>query len=539
MENMENMESSFRNAPIPEDSLNVPSSIDQNPKIHNQSPSAEDFGPDVETYRDERGRTRVSRVRGLGMRMTRDLQHNLDLILKNDINYKNDNYVPASDGKALQHNSYAIEDGHYHSLGISTMEATPMEVSFSADVIDDDDDVFSELVTGKSTGQNPIESCSLGKDSNIHYSISDSDADVDWEDRLVEDKSTEKSIINENDGLDWEDGEPQTGNSSKFVPQGLLEEESEIQEAIKRSLEDFNQQFQKGTLPLDSTCKTNAVDSPTSAQQGNGQRGFQDEKSDIQLMSKGNFKDLNRQSCDGTLPQDSADVMNAIDCSRISPRGNVQGGSPEEESEIQEAIKRSLEDVNQQSCTGSLIQDSPNERNAMDSSLSSLLCKGHRRLPEEEPEIKEVKERNNANFHQKSPNRALVRDSSSVKNVIDLHPNSVQCDGPASSQQITVRFDPLVASSESLLLTNTMGLVQSMIDADVSEKVLYSKSTDDVADLDESPVDKISVPALDEGSSGHDNDKVCRLSPGSSDKYVTQTGGGLPFLCTYVRRKNF
>lgn len=45
-----------------------------------ESESAKDFGPDVETYHDENGRLRVSRVRGLGIRMTRDLQRNLDLM---------------------------------------------------------------------------------------------------------------------------------------------------------------------------------------------------------------------------------------------------------------------------------------------------------------------------------------------------------------------------------------------------------------------------------------------------------------------------
>lgn len=43
-----------------------------------------DFGPDVETYRDERGRIRVSRVRAMGIRMTRDIQRNLDFIKESE-----------------------------------------------------------------------------------------------------------------------------------------------------------------------------------------------------------------------------------------------------------------------------------------------------------------------------------------------------------------------------------------------------------------------------------------------------------------------
>ncbi|KAL0350981.1 UNVERIFIED_CONTAM: DNA repair protein UVH3 [Sesamum radiatum] len=46
--------------------------------------SEKSFHDDVETYLDERGRLRVSRVRALGIRMTRDLQRNLDLMKEID-----------------------------------------------------------------------------------------------------------------------------------------------------------------------------------------------------------------------------------------------------------------------------------------------------------------------------------------------------------------------------------------------------------------------------------------------------------------------
>ncbi|KAF2316157.1 hypothetical protein GH714_041496 [Hevea brasiliensis] len=45
-----------------------------------QDESTRVFDEDVETYLDERGNIRVSRVRAMGMRMTRDLQRNLDLM---------------------------------------------------------------------------------------------------------------------------------------------------------------------------------------------------------------------------------------------------------------------------------------------------------------------------------------------------------------------------------------------------------------------------------------------------------------------------
>lgn len=49
------------------------------------------FDDDIETYVDERGHVRVSRVRAMGMRMTRDLQRNLDLMkeIEQDTMYTN------------------------------------------------------------------------------------------------------------------------------------------------------------------------------------------------------------------------------------------------------------------------------------------------------------------------------------------------------------------------------------------------------------------------------------------------------------------
>jgi DNA excision repair protein ERCC-5 len=70
--------------------------------------SSEPVDESIETYLDERGRFRVSRSRAMGMRMTRDIQRNLDLMkeIEHDRTYVNkvDNIetVPNTDNSPLE-----------------------------------------------------------------------------------------------------------------------------------------------------------------------------------------------------------------------------------------------------------------------------------------------------------------------------------------------------------------------------------------------------------------------------------------------------
>jgi len=59
----------------------------QSPSVPSVDTVTSDFGNDVETYSDESGSVRVSRVRGMCICMTRDLQQNLDLMKEYEQDY--------------------------------------------------------------------------------------------------------------------------------------------------------------------------------------------------------------------------------------------------------------------------------------------------------------------------------------------------------------------------------------------------------------------------------------------------------------------
>ncbi|XP_078435659.1 5'-3' exonuclease family protein [Wolffia australiana] len=289
----------------------------------NQDVSTEDFSQDIETYIDERGRTRVSRVRGLGIRMTRDLQRNLDLILENDKNQNN----TADNGKTFNQpaNQSSNDSSSDQSLGISVMKETSMEVSFSVDDADvGEDEIFSGLVSGKSTVQLPSKSHPVGKESNNNDS--DSPSDVDWEDGQVDLK------FKSNDGLDTEDG-------AKFVSTSLREEEAEIQMAIEKSLEDLKRKSQ--------------VHESSSERKDANSSSFSLETNEI----------LQTNSPKSECPPKVNDGLDMEDGAK-----SVSTGLQEQESEILVVIEKSLDNFNWKS----QVYESSSERNAFNSSSLSL-----------------------------------------------------------------------------------------------------------------------------------------------------------------------
>lgn len=243
--------------------------------------SAKDFGPDVETYLDEKGRLRVSRVRGLGIRMTRDLQRNLDLMEEYEQEKrKRDNCIdsePSCTQKEVESESHSenvqLPDTFVGSEGIDkkinnkeTIHGceNAIEISFLDDDNGMNDDIFMQLVSGGQTSNIPSEGVHSDKITN------DSESDSIWSEGLVEvvsenpkglaeeingspkadycaSQSTLAEKPCEEDDMEWADGvchEPQEtfhcqDESEKHVSKGLLEEEADMQEAIRRSLEDF------------------------------------------------------------------------------------------------------------------------------------------------------------------------------------------------------------------------------------------------------------------------------------------------------------
>ncbi|CAL9118255.1 unnamed protein product [Musa acuminata var. zebrina] len=265
------------------------------------SKHVKDFGPDVETYCDENGRVRVSRVKGLGICMTRDLQRNLDLMEKYEQEKRrgdNSSDQVASHTKKVVDVSEGLS-GNNHSPSVTSNEGkgetfsekssslpldrrgymdeltihgseNAIEISFSEDdsgmKATDVDNIFMQLVSGGQTANLPLECVHSDKSTN------DSESDCSWEEGLVKEISeipngfaditaSPKSDLKKNQlslaessyevaDVDWEEGVCQNPDTSsqfldkpvKDVSRGTLEEEADIQEAIRRSLEDFKEQ---------------------------------------------------------------------------------------------------------------------------------------------------------------------------------------------------------------------------------------------------------------------------------------------------------
>nr|XP_018677592.1 PREDICTED: DNA repair protein UVH3-like [Musa acuminata subsp. malaccensis] len=249
------------------------------------SKRVKDFGPDVETYCDENGLVRVSRVKGLGIRMTRDLQRNLDLMEKYEQEKRRgDN----SSDRVASHTKKVVDvskglSGNNHSPSVASNEgigvtftekssSLPLDrrgymdelaihgsedaivISFSEDdsgkKATDDDNIFMQLIFGGQKTNLPLECVHSDKSTN------ESESDCSWEEGLVKEISeipnsfADITSSYEVADVDWEKGVCQNPDTSsqfldkpvKDVSRGMLQEEADIQEAIRRSPEDFKEQ---------------------------------------------------------------------------------------------------------------------------------------------------------------------------------------------------------------------------------------------------------------------------------------------------------
>ncbi|KAG0489799.1 hypothetical protein HPP92_006662 [Vanilla planifolia] len=245
-----------------------------------------EFAPDVETYLDDRGKVRVSRVRGLGIRMTRDLQRNLDLmkeyeqLLGKKGSSKNPEIVfhsEASDfSKDYPENTSCIpspcifneennsctnasitDDGTSEKLKNSLKSTTgsvskaAIEICFTEDEIRTKnlvDNFFFNLVSGDPTSEFFPENMYFEKNGDC------SESECIWDDGMVGEQdisvgvddckkpSFDQSRVSEDDEVEWEEGDvhaPHSVENEKSVSRGLLEEEANLQEAIRRSLEEI------------------------------------------------------------------------------------------------------------------------------------------------------------------------------------------------------------------------------------------------------------------------------------------------------------
>lgn len=240
----------------------------------------------IQTYIDDRGQFRVSRLRAMGMRMTRDIQRNLDLMKEfeqesaqvnkasNIGTIKNGENKGSSESSGIQPVGKSQEVNvdlvgeNVQNEQIMLDQNASIDISFEYgcknEFANGEDDIFSSLVGG-----NPL----------AIFGTDDSAATVqpshsDWEEGIVEGKRTVfpkhdkvelKSSVADDDNnneseVEWEEGDCDRANSSllsgKYASRGQLEEESNLQEAIRRSLESAGNGKHKCMSLLDAHSNT-------------------------------------------------------------------------------------------------------------------------------------------------------------------------------------------------------------------------------------------------------------------------------------------
>lgn len=215
---------------------------------------------DVETYLDERGRIRVSRVRAMGIRMTRDLQRNLDLMKEiehesvlSDEYLNNETSNPSTViPKNLSSSSHNHKDGNADP---TLQGVTSLEISFETNgelKSADDEDLFARLVAGETL----MNVSADDSPSQIPNDLKDlSASNCEWEEGVIGRKSTVPSklkpyladdVMDDDSGVEWEDGcasiskevSPHPPECSESLSREVSEE-AEFQEAIRRSLVDM------------------------------------------------------------------------------------------------------------------------------------------------------------------------------------------------------------------------------------------------------------------------------------------------------------
>ncbi|KAL8124353.1 DNA repair protein UVH3 [Apium graveolens] len=254
---------------------------------------------DIETYVDERGRVRVSRVRAMGLRMTRDLQRNLDLMKETEVESSSTALDTCFAGvseelsckmkplESLDQGDDDIAAQNRSEEFINTR--TPLEVTFdvNGENRDDDDDLFTRLVAGDSdlgfcSDEELLEKqCSISDSdceweegvildkNNIHHELEVGaypstmdnrechEINLEWEEGLLDGQKHASSCLSDHKETDmqadagtdveWEDGSSDIPEHTfsfqpiykEVVSKGDMEEEINFQEAIKRSLEEL------------------------------------------------------------------------------------------------------------------------------------------------------------------------------------------------------------------------------------------------------------------------------------------------------------
>ncbi|CAO2816559.1 unnamed protein product [Amaranthus hypochondriacus] len=263
------------------------------------SEAGSDVDGTVQTFLDERGRMRVSKRRAMGIRMTSDLQRNIDLL--NELEQERtisteanahctlDMEIHPRQSKTLEapnESNYSImKNSKVNSLEPEipkdTLSETCITISFDdhdgkQNSLVGDDDVFAQLVAGNqvsfrsddnSTSDIEWEEGTIGRERgsssdgnkletnsfNDRYE-NDTGSDVEWEEEssILHDTSNMKSFdVEEISGKETDmKGQDQpsdvrehvlsfSADVQKTISKGSAEEEAALQEALRRSIQDL------------------------------------------------------------------------------------------------------------------------------------------------------------------------------------------------------------------------------------------------------------------------------------------------------------
>ncbi|KAL7612604.1 hypothetical protein Lser_V15G07736 [Lactuca serriola] len=263
------------------------------------------FSEDVETYRDDRGRIRVSKVRAMGIRMTRDLQRNLDLIKEiehdktkpvgmfNDrITHCKETEFPSELLEISNLSSPSYQDPlvfpNKTNLETVPVSGTSLEVSFEYDkeqqFVDSDDDVFASIVADNTS-------------------------------------SPKQPVITLSDG-EWEEGMP--GNSKGEKPADCCGDESEVEW----------EEGPSGNFELGSVCEVEHKETEVEWEEG----------------PSGNFElgsvcEVEQKETEVEWEEGPSGNFALDSICEVEHKEAVSKGELLEEADFQEAIKRSMDDM--------------------------------------------------------------------------------------------------------------------------------------------------------------------------------------------------
>lgn len=330
---------------------------------------------DIETYVDERGRVRVSRVRAMGLRMTRDLQRNLDLMKGTEVESSSialdTGFAGVSEELSCKMKPLESLDQGDDEIGAQNRSEefintrTPLEVTFdvNGENRDDDDDLFTRLVAGDSdlgfcSDEELLKKqCSISDSdceweegvivdkNNIHHEVEvgypstlDSgechEINLEWEEGLLDGqkhaslclsnyKETDMKADSGTD-VEWEDGSSDIPGHTfscqpiykEVVSKGDMEEEINLQEALKRSLEDLG-------------SEKNVI---VSSEDTKHTKGKEVDKEEIQVSAETVLQPIDFKVCDGAQRLNDVgefDIPNADDIPFIQSKSCTDVDSDE------------------------------------------------------------------------------------------------------------------------------------------------------------------------------------------------------------------